>query len=108
MNIIQSGSSVSPSRRLQAWHLAFACAAALVVSAAVGVNLDRGAGAGAASPEPPGFSVPNSAEPAITVIYQAAESEGLVPDESQVGFSSPANLREHLKAERGEFSNALH
>jgi hypothetical protein len=107
MNIIRSEPNVRPWRVLRGW-LAFTCATALVVSAAVAAsNFERDAGAFSASPEPSGFNVSNTAEPAIAVIYQAAESEGLVPDEYRGGFRSPASLRERLQAQRGEFSNAL-
>lgn len=108
MSFIRSEPNFRPWRLLRGWQLAFACTVALVVTGAVGAsNIARDAGAIATSPEPPGFNVSNSTEPAVAIIYQAAESEGLVPDESRGGFRSPANLRERLQAERGEFSNAL-
>ena len=108
MNIIQSNSSVSPARRVQVSLVALGCAVALAVAGAVGANnLEREARVSEPSPEAAGFNVSLSAEPAISVIYQAAESNGLVPDESEGGFRSPVNLRERLQAERGEFSNAL-
>lgn len=108
MNIIQSNSSVSSGRRIQVSLVAVSCAVALAVAGAVGANnLEREARVSELSYEGAGFNVSHSAEPAIAVIYQAAESKGLVPNESQGGFRSPANLRERLQAERGEFSNAL-
>ena len=108
MNIIQSSSSVSPGRRIQVSLVALSCAVVLAFAGAVGANnLEREARVSEPAPEAAGFNVSQAADPAIAVIYQAAESEGLVPDESQGGFRSPANLRERLQAERGEFSNAL-
>ena len=107
MNIIQTGSNVSPWRPLRAWQLAFACTVALTVTGAVGVsNFERDPRGVTASPEAV-VNVSDSEEPSIAVVYQAAESEGLVPDESEGGFRSPASLRERLQALRGEFSNAL-
>ena len=106
MNIIQSELSVRPWGRFRAWQLAIACAGALVVAGVAGAG-DLGRDVSVVARPAEAKFISNSEEPAIATIYQAAESEGLVPDEARGGFRSPANLRERLQAQRGDFSNAL-
>ena len=105
VNIAQSHAQVRSERRWQTWPLIVAFTVGVVGASILGaVNADAPADSQAATSAPVEVSqaVPSPAD--TEAQYREAEQRGLVPDEVNGGFREPANLRERLQAERGEFS----